>query len=70
MSSSACGYDGRDVTRVNGPVVEVSAADERLAMLELVYVGPRRLPGEVIMLANDTAHGAGVRVHRRPEARR
>jgi V/A-type H+-transporting ATPase subunit A len=37
------------VTRVNGPVVQVSGG-ERLAMLDLVHVGPRRLPGEVIAL--------------------
>jgi V/A-type H+/Na+-transporting ATPase subunit A len=37
------------VTRVNGPVVEVSAG-EGLAMLDLVRVGPQRLPGEVIAL--------------------
>ena len=37
------------VTRVNGPVVEVSMG-EGLAMLELVHVGPLRLPGEVIAL--------------------
>jgi V/A-type H+/Na+-transporting ATPase subunit A len=44
------------VTRVNGPVVEVSAGDG-LAMLDLVRVGPQRLPGEVIAL-----DGAGATV--------
>ncbi len=44
------------VTRVNGPVVEVSTKDS-LAMLDLVYVGPQRLPGEVIAL-----HGASATV--------
>jgi len=42
------------VTRVNGPVVEVSAGGA-LAMLDLVHVGPRRLPGEVIALEGETA---------------
>jgi len=42
------------VTRVNGPVVEVSAGDG-LAMLDLVEVGPRRLPGEVIALDGASA---------------
>ena len=42
------------VTRVNGPVVEVSVG-EGLAMLDLVHVGPQRLPGEVIALAGTTA---------------
>jgi V/A-type H+-transporting ATPase subunit A len=42
------------VTRVNGPVVEVSAGGG-LAMLDLVQVGPRRLPGEVIALETETA---------------
>jgi len=42
------------VTRVNGPVVDVSFG-EGLAMLDLVHVGPQRLPGEVIALAGTTA---------------
>jgi V/A-type H+/Na+-transporting ATPase subunit A len=42
------------VTRVNGPVVEVNAGDG-LAMLDLVRVGPQRLPGEVIALDGATA---------------
>jgi len=42
------------VTRVNGPVVEVSAPSG-LAMLDLVLVGPLRLLGEVIALAGTTA---------------
>jgi V/A-type H+/Na+-transporting ATPase subunit A len=42
------------VTRVNGPVVEVSAGDG-LAMLDLVRVGPQRLPGEVIALDGASA---------------
>jgi len=42
------------VTRVNGPVVEVSVG-EGLAMLDLVHVGPQRLPGEVIALQGETA---------------
>jgi len=42
------------VTRVNGPVVEVSAR-EGLAMLDLVLVGPHLLPGEVIALEGPTA---------------
>ena len=42
------------VTRVNGPVVEVSAGDG-LAMLDLVRVGPQQLPGEVIALDGTTA---------------
>jgi V/A-type H+/Na+-transporting ATPase subunit A len=42
------------VTRVNGPVVEVSAGDG-LAMLELVRVGPQHLPGEVISLDGASA---------------
>ena len=45
---------GAVVTRVNGPVVEVSA-DAGLAMLDLVHVGPRRLPGEVIALTERSA---------------
>ena len=42
------------VTRVNGPVIEVSAGDA-LAMLDLVRVGPQRLPGEVIALGGASA---------------
>src|ERR1035437_3124549 len=42
------------VTRVNGPVVEVSGG-EHLAMLDLVEVGPLRLPGEVIALDGASA---------------
>ncbi len=42
------------ITRVNGPVVEVSGG-ERLAMLDLVLVGPQHLPGEVIALTGNTA---------------
>jgi V/A-type H+-transporting ATPase subunit A len=42
------------VTRVNGPVVEVSGG-EHLAMLDLVEVGPLRLPGEVIALEGAAA---------------
>jgi V/A-type H+-transporting ATPase subunit A len=42
------------VTRVNGPVVELSAG-EALAMLELVEVGPRQLAGEVIAIDGATA---------------
>jgi len=45
---------GAVVTRVNGPVVEVSAG-EGLAMLDLVYVGGGRLPGEVIALDRGSA---------------
>ena len=44
------------MTRVNGPVVEVERR-AGLAMLELVHVGPQRLPGEVIAL-----DGAGATV--------
>ena len=50
------------VTRVNGPVVEVSAGDG-LAMLDLVEVGPQRLPGQVI--APDGA-SATVQVYESP----
>ena len=46
--------DSAVITRVNGPVVEVGGG-EGLAMLDLVLVGPRRLPGEVISLSGDTA---------------
>jgi V/A-type H+-transporting ATPase subunit A len=42
------------VTRVNGPVVQVNAPSG-LAMLDLVHVGPLRLPGEVIALSGPTA---------------
>jgi len=42
------------VTRVNGPVVEIHT-DGGLAMLELVEVGPQRLPGEVIALQGPVA---------------
>ena len=45
---------GAVITRVNGPVVEVNAP-AGLAMLDLVHVGPRRLPGEVIALAGPIA---------------
>ncbi len=45
---------GALVTGVNGPVVEVSPA-RALAMLELVQVGPLRLPGEVISLEGERA---------------
>jgi len=42
------------ITRVNGPVVEIHT-DGGLAMLDLVEVGPRRLPGEVIALEGTAA---------------
>ena len=42
------------ITRVNGPVVEVETRGG-LAMLELVEVGPQRLPGEVIALEGPAA---------------
>ena len=42
------------VTRVNGPVVEIRT-DGGLAMLDLVEVGPQRLPGEVIALEGPIA---------------
>jgi V/A-type H+/Na+-transporting ATPase subunit A len=45
---------GAVVTRVSGPVVEVSTGDG-LAMLDLVHVGPHRLPGEVIALGSASA---------------
>jgi V/A-type H+/Na+-transporting ATPase subunit A len=45
---------GAVITAVNGPVVEVSAP-EGLAMLDLVRVGPQRLPGEVISLDGPNA---------------
>jgi V/A-type H+-transporting ATPase subunit A len=41
------------VRRVNGPVVEVDGLE--LAMMDLVKVGPARLPGEVIGLAGPVA---------------
>ncbi len=41
------------VRRVNGPIVEVEGL--QAAMLELVEVGSRHLPGEVISLAGDAA---------------
>ena len=47
------------ITRVNGPVVEVET-EAGLAMLELVEVGPQRLPGEVIALEGP---GATVQVY-------
>ena len=40
---------GAVVTRVNGPVVE-ARVEAGMAMLDLVYVGRNRLPGEVIAL--------------------
>ena len=45
---------GAIVSRVNGPVVEVSTGGG-LAMLDLVHVGPHRLPGEVIALRSASA---------------
>jgi len=42
------------ITRVNGPVVQVNAPSG-LAMLEVVHVGPLRLPGEVIALSGASA---------------
>ena len=42
------------ITRVNGPVVEIRT-DGGLAMLDLVEVGPLRLPGEVIALEGAAA---------------
>jgi len=42
------------ITRVNGPVVEIRT-DGGLAMLDLVEVGPQRLPGEVIALEGEIA---------------
>ena len=41
------------ITRVNGPIIEVTGA--RLAVSELVAVGTRRLPGEVLSLAGERA---------------
>jgi V/A-type H+-transporting ATPase subunit A len=46
--------NGAVVTSVNGPVIEVDAPSG-LAMLDLVLVGPLRLPGEVIALTGATA---------------
>jgi len=46
--------NGAVVTRVNGPVVEVSGG-EGLAMLDLVHVGAKQLPGEVIALDGGNA---------------
>ena len=48
-----------EIVRVNGPIVEVSGL-ERAGMLELVEVGPRSLPGEVIGLES---HAATVQVY-------
>lgn len=42
------------ITRVNGPVVEIRTQGG-LAMLDLVEVGPQRLPGEVIALQSAVA---------------
>jgi len=42
------------VTRVNGPIVEVSGA-RGLRVAELVTVGPHRLAGEVLSLAGESA---------------
>ncbi|MGZ4195361.1 MAG: V-type ATP synthase subunit A [Solirubrobacteraceae bacterium] len=42
------------ITRVNGPVVEIRTHGG-LAMLDLVEVGPQRLPGEVIALEGAAA---------------
>jgi V/A-type H+-transporting ATPase subunit A len=42
------------VTRVNGPIVEVAGLGG-LGVAELVTVGPRRLAGEVLSLAGETA---------------
>ncbi len=42
------------VTRVSGPVVQVEGFDD-VSMLELVEVGERRLPGEVIALEGERA---------------
>ena len=47
------------ITRVNGPIVEV-AGMRRLGVGELVTVGSRRLPGEVLSLASG---GATVQVY-------
>ena len=50
--------EGR-IVRVNGPIVEATGLQEA-GMLELVEVGPRGLPGEVIGLEN---HSATVQVY-------
>jgi V/A-type H+-transporting ATPase subunit A len=50
---------GGTITRVNGPIVEVSAV-RGLGVAELVTVGPRGLPGEVLSL---TSEGATVQVY-------
>jgi V/A-type H+/Na+-transporting ATPase subunit A len=42
------------VLRVNGPLVEVGGLS-RVAMLELVELGPGRLPGEVVAIRGDVA---------------
>jgi V/A-type H+/Na+-transporting ATPase subunit A len=42
------------VLRVNGPLVEVGGLPE-VAMLELVELGPERLPGEVMAIRGDVA---------------
>ena len=47
------------ITRVNGPIVEVEGVPD-LSIAELVTVGPRRLPGEVLSLAGG---GATVQVY-------
>ena len=42
------------VLRVNGPLVEVGGLPE-IAMLDLVELGPERLPGEVVAIRGDVA---------------
>ena len=41
--------DGGRVSRVSGPLVEVEGLD-RVAMLDMVELGPQRLPGEVVAI--------------------
>ena len=42
------------VLRVNGPLVQVGGLP-RIAMLDLVELGPERLPGEVMAIRGDVA---------------
>ena len=46
-----------------------STGSAGVAMSELVALGERRLPGEVVAIRGHRRHRAGLRVHRRPGAR-
>ena len=67
--ASGTGPTHGHVVRVNGPLVEVEGLRE-VAMSEVLAIGRLADPGRGRRLRRGRGHGAGVRVHRWPPARR